>query len=378
MEALNVMPNTRTYTKLLTCYARHADHYPQLRRRVLKVVRDVVAKYNTLQKDEFKPNAYLYTAAMSACANAGAANTCQTLFDELRARYESSPYDVEYRPTKRTYSALLNAWCNTADVTQAESVLHTMLEYQVKPDVKWYNRVISSYAQEGAALEAVRLVREMEELGYEPNIRTYNSALNAWSKSGEKDAPTRAEEMLKLMQSKVQPDVYSYAIVINALARSSIIGKEERAYELLHEMRENDVEMTRPNTVIYNAVLNACAFSLGNELQHQRAMEIAHRTFQELQDDAYAQPDDITFGTFFQACHNLLPKDTPTRELVLETLFRKCCAEGLVGDMVLRQLYVAANSDLYFKLLGEYLIEGLDIVAVKDVPKEWTKNVVLP
>merc|ERR1740124_1668110 len=99
-----------------------------------------------------------------------------------------------------------------------------------------------------------------------------------------------------------EPDVTSFSTVINAWARSHNFGKAEHALKILNRMMEGDADGNnnhRPNVIIINSVMNACAFTtVGNQLEGGRALDIAHKMFHEL-DDAYGlQPDSITYGTY--------------------------------------------------------------------------------
>jgi hypothetical protein len=77
---------------------------------------------------------------------------------------------------------------------------------------------------------------------------------------------------------------------------------------------------------------------------------------------------------FLKACANLIPTDEERRRVVVEPVFLQCCKDGQVGEIVLRQLRLAAPEDLYNKLLGDISQTGLR-VTLKDLPPEWRCNV---
>jgi hypothetical protein len=76
---------------------------------------------------------------------------------------------------------------------------------------------------------------------------------------------------------------------------------------------------------------------------------------------------------FLKACANLIPLDDERRRLVVEPVFRQCCKDGQVGEIVLKQLRLAAPDDLYQKLLGGLIRPGCP-VRLEDIPLAWRRN----
>lgn len=129
----------------------------------------------------------------------------------------------------------------------------------------------------------------------------------------------------------------------------------------------------RPNVVAVNAVMNACAYTSGDILAEQtRAVEIAHKIMKDFEKSPYGKPDQVTYGTFLKVCANQMP-DSHSREQIVEILFRKCCKDGQVGNLVIQQLKALSSKDLYQKLIGRSFDEDLTI---EDLPEEWWCNVV--
>lgn len=128
----------------------------------------------------------------------------------------------------------------------------------------------------------------------------------------------------------------------------------------------------RPNVVAVNAVMNACAFT-GGELEDQsRAMEIAHRRMSELEKSSYGKPDQVTYGTFLKVCANQM-EDCDNRRQVIEIIFKKCCRDGQVGNLVVQQLKAMGPPDLYQRLVGKDIAEDVNM---DELPSQWTCNVV--
>jgi hypothetical protein len=160
-----------------------------------------------------------------------------------------------------------------------------------------------------------------------------------------------------------------------AWARSQNSGKAERAMNLFCEMNKLYLagnKHLRPNVVAVNAVMNACAYTTGDDQAMSRALEIAHTVLQELKQSPYGNPDQVTYGTFLQVCHNQLPVCDSRSEL-MDVLFKKCCKDGQVGSLVLQQLKTMATDEEYRSMIGRGIDEP---IKMEDLPKEWWCNVV--
>lgn len=129
----------------------------------------------------------------------------------------------------------------------------------------------------------------------------------------------------------------------------------------------------KPNIVVVNAVINACAYTYGEDGdEHQRAMEIAHNKLKQLETSDYGSADHLTYGTFLKVCANQM-QDCETRRQIMEVIFKKCIRDGQLGNLVLQQLRAMGPSETYSKLVGRGIDE--DIV-VEDLPQAWHRNVV--
>lgn len=135
----------------------------------------------------------------------------------------------------------------------------------------------------------------------------------------------------------------------------------------------------RPNEVTYTSVINSCAFPAAScdPKTRRKALDTALFTLQELQASRYGHPNEITYGTFMQACANLLVANDDEMLLreVIENTFQQCCRDGQVGEMVLTHLKIAAPEDLYKELLSEVEVLGETAVSVEHLPQEWRCNI---
>jgi hypothetical protein len=131
-------------------------------------------------------------------------------------------------------------------------------------------------------------------------------------------------------------------------------------------------EKLRPNVVVANAVMNACAYTMGEVSERNRALEIAHKVLKSMESGEYGKPDQITYGTFLKVCTNQMP-ECSTREQIVEMIFNKCVRDGQVGNLVLQELKAITTPEKYFELVGLDIYEDHGMEAL---PNEWWCNVV--
>lgn len=130
----------------------------------------------------------------------------------------------------------------------------------------------------------------------------------------------------------------------------------------------------RPNIIIYNAVLNACAYTTGDLQETSRALEIAHSLLRELENSDYGKPDHVTYGTFIKVIANQMP-DCDTRRQAVQVLFHKCCKDGQMSNFVLQQIraITSESEEIYEKLTGFRYLQDIN---VGDLPSQWSSNAV--
>ena len=64
------------------------------------------------------------------------------------------------------------------------------------------------------------------------------------------------------------------------------------------------------------------------------------------------KPSHVTYGTFLSVCANLMP-ESEIRDSLVEATFKRCARDGLVSDMVWRNLKAAASPELRTALLNQ-------------------------
>ena len=414
MQMINdLRPNTLTYTYVIDAYSRSSSsRAPHAAQRIIEEMERLRANGDP----DVRPTSRAWNSVISAWAQwegeemawgrigngAERAEACLHIMED----WAESTGNEDSRPNSYNYNSVISALANSHEAgaaSRAETILERMEDLyrmtgddSVKPRTATYNAIIDAWAKSGevdAAEHAELLLAHMMEL-YEtghnldakPNVRSFNSVLNALAKSsGHPMAPERACEVLTQMEElgrsnshlKVSPDATSFATVINAFARSHTYGKADRAYDLFLHMKElydaSGKSTLRPNSVVYNSVLNACAFAVGDLEEQSRSMEIANSMLVELNDCPYGKPDHITYGTYLKVINNQMPP-SGARNQIVETVFRKCIKDGMVGEMVLRQLREMGMEALFETLAGKSMMWGE--INLGELPKEWICNVI--
>eukprot|EP00586_Coscinodiscus_wailesii_P020303 CAMPEP_0172502528 /NCGR_PEP_ID=MMETSP1066-20121228/160963_1 /TAXON_ID=671091 /ORGANISM="Coscinodiscus wailesii, Strain CCMP2513" /LENGTH=575 /DNA_ID=CAMNT_0013277823 /DNA_START=136 /DNA_END=1860 /DNA_ORIENTATION=- len=385
-------PNTYTYTGVIEAWS-NSGRGVEGAQRAEALSKKMVA-LSQEKGEDVKPTARSFNAVISAWAKSrGAEDSAQRAEDTLEIMEElyARGDNPDVKPNVFNYNAVMSAWSNSGEGASAADHIEGIFErmkdlYEkgdegLKPTSASYNTVISAWAKVGNAARAEELLWEMEnefertgDKTVEPNLKTFNSVINAWAKSRDVNAAYRAEQILTNMTSisatnpSLTPDVTSFSTVINAWARSHNYAKADRARNILRQMQLSPI---KPNTIIFNSVMNACAFTVGDEAEQSRAMEIAHETYMELEDSPYGTPDEITFGTFLKVCSNQMP-DNESRQRVVHLVFKKCCNGGMVGDLVLQQVKVLADDNLFWTLMDTHVNhKNRKDVTIADLPREW-------
>jgi hypothetical protein len=128
---------------------------------------------------------------------------------------------------------------------------------------------VDAWAKSGegvtAAQRAEEILQQMNEIyqttgqdSLRPTTGIFNAVINAWARSRQEMAPSRAEEILRWMQTlhesnpTIQPDKYTFNTVIHAYAKSGGTAAATKAQELLttmHQMYNDGNIMAKPDTI---------------------------------------------------------------------------------------------------------------------------------
>jgi hypothetical protein len=165
------------------------------------------------------------------------------------------------------------------------------------------------------------------ELEIQPNVVTFTAAISAWARSSHKNAPQRAEAILKWMielsQSddnldldNLKPNRYAYNAAIRAWIRSRERRSHNHAERLMNQLWDSYVASDKkdpelkPNASTFNLVINAIARSREPGCADKAAalMDRMEELYTAGDDDM--EPDALTFGAIINAYANTADADS--------------------------------------------------------------------
>lgn len=290
-----------------------------------------------------------------------------------------------------------------------------------RPDVFTYTSAIdalSKHSSLDATEQAVSLLTELEEEykhtreeWLKPNVRTYTSvrslsllvslcqthlltflstelqAINAIARS--RQHPERSEAILDRLESlyesgelDVQPDTVCYNAVINAWGWSDEERKSQRAYKLYQRMmdayesgRNSNV---KPDIITCNSILNACAFERADsDADRAATVEVAIKSLEAFQGPApkYGWPNHITFSNMLLTIGRQMPMNERRLDLA-EATFWQCCKAGHVSALVISHLRNALDAQRLKSILGSALFVNRDdkfSYDMRKLPRDWKR-----
>jgi hypothetical protein len=143
------------------------------------------------------------------------------------------------------------------------------------------------------------------------------------------------EERYSAGDETVKPNVVTHTNVIQALKRSRIKDKAETAWDLLQSMLrayEDGDEDVRPNVITINSVITACAFTIGDDQTHERAVRLSLAPVAEMERYEIT-PISTTFRMLLEAIGRQV-SDMSERNRIAAIAFSRCRRENLVDSGV--------------------------------------------
>jgi len=204
-----------------------------------------------------------------------------------------------------------------------------------------------------------------------PNIVSYSTVVSAWSRNRHKDSAKRADMILRRLEHsgrRARPDTIIFNQVIDAYAKSSSNKAHLKARSVLRRQMElfnSGITQCQPDVYSFTSVISSCASLHGSRKERLKAFEIAQLTFIEMVDSGI-EPNHVSYGTMLKSCARLLPEGKQKRSST-RFYFKKACNSGCVGEMVLSRLREAATTEQY-----KALMQGSKR---NNLPSGWTSKV---
>ena len=258
-----------------------------------------------------------------------AAQRSLDIVKQMQSEYEAQGNE-HIKPNLSSFITVLKMWTRACSATSIPPVqkdvsmhlasrkAHQTLQWMeylarsgrnvdVKPNVSSITLVMGAFAKSGekdAGSKAEALLRHMQEMNVQPNLYCYNMVIHAYTRQGRRGgAVDNAERILHELEDlyeesgnlSMKPDVISYTSLVTAWANSNRHGYgANRAEQILNRMMEASCQ---PNTITFNAVLKTWSRS-GDRNASERALHIFQRMEEEHQrGNIDVKPDRITYNT---------------------------------------------------------------------------------
>lgn len=212
-----------------------------------------------------------------------------------------------------------------------------------------------------------------------PDLFCYAIVMDAMANSRLPEAGSVSYRLLSALEAKyeagdfsMKPNTRIYTAVIQSLIYSEFVGgfndcedakdhcwvnNAEVALHILNKkMKANNIS---PNAFTYNYIINCAAECKSDQVAEARiSFEVALRAFQELRDNTtgnehnHTKPDSFTYAFMLKACSNHLPKGSSLCIKTLQHTFKECCRSGHVNAAVLDRLYSGLPEKQFFQLTG--------------------------
>ncbi|CAI0397716.1 unnamed protein product [Linum tenue] len=256
-----------------------------------------------MNKKGYQPNVVSHTALMEAYGKGGRLKNAEAIFRRMQS--------LGPEPSALTYQIILKTFVEGNKFKEAEEVFQSLLDAEkppLKPDQKMFHMMIYMYKKSGNYEQARKLFGIMAERGIPQSTITYNSLMSF--ETNYKEVSKIYDQM---QRSGHQPDVVSYALLINAYGKAR---REDEALAVFEDMMDAGV---RPTHKAYNILLDAFAIS--------GMVEQARTVFKSMRRDRIT-PDLCSYTTMLSAYVNASDMDGA------EKFFKRIKYDGLKPNVV--------------------------------------------
>ncbi|KDR85313.1 hypothetical protein GALMADRAFT_234106 [Galerina marginata CBS 339.88] len=246
-----IRPGVSMWTALLDT---HAD---------LRDSRQAMHTWNMMLRQDIKPDELSYRAIIAALFDDNKTEDALKRFKEYKKFFNGvGP------PALTVYNTVLRGLLRLNLITEANSLMMTMLSAGPTPDVISFNTFLAFYGRQNDFKGLASIVTRMSDAKITGDVVTFSTILSALLQAGRNDAPNI---IISLMQNQgVQPNVATYTAIIDHLMRQQTEASLKAALKLLDKMEQT--ENTRPNEVTYTSILSG--LHRGQWVSRQRAEEV--------------------------------------------------------------------------------------------------------
>jgi len=259
--------------------------------------------------------------------------------NELESKYEELQ-DEALRPNTVSYNACLSSFSKADSKKEAqrcEAILHRMQERGddefLRPDSFTMTNVISAWAHSNNPERAENILNAMQSMyeqgdeAMKPSVVSFGSVLHSWARQGNiSRAEAIVDHMEQLMNiegyEEMRPNTVIYNILINCHAKSREPDAIEKAEAILAKMNKFKCEgytCASPTSVTYNSVLSTIQYCGGDN--YIKAKDLLQQMEEMSSNDPSIRLEAITFTAFLRIlARSKLPKKALLAERILSRM----------------------------------------------------------
>ena len=321
---------------------------------------------------DVKPNTECYKYVLQAISNANIKHLPSG--GEIVNQILSTMETDGLVPNSDCFSYAIKTWCNKA------------LYNESTPQQRFKD-----------AIQARTVLRKMDQMYYRsgsievrPTTYDYSNVIETFSKcSSYSGAVEAAESLLNIMEQKYQdgdvflmPTSENYVSIIAAWKNSPDVEMRvdgaKRVFELMKKQYQNGNHACKPTVEAYNAIITVCRsveFADAGDENKRKALECVVDTINEMQATKEIKMNAMTYNLTLNAFCNLLEKGSREQVKAIESVFSKCCAEGLVDKRVLHKMQRYAPHDIYRRSVLKHASKESNRARGLYLPQEWSRKI---
>jgi len=363
-------PTLMDFKQVLQAWASTEGGSKKSAYRALSILHKLELLYNNRQT-QVRPDIECYKFTLQCLAKMdpihmpGVGERVDRLFQHIQ--------DRNLLPDSGCFSAAIETWCNLSTHYSSTSPIKA---------IECIKRA------EGYLKQMSETFHRSSTIVVRPKTVNYNTILKTLVEISSPMAVKTAENLLYKMEilSKdgdwnVQPNTSSYSSVIQCWGQSSDPHAVDNAHKLLDRLmfrfKQNHAHC-QPSTELFNAILSVCSSDCIHASENDKALQCAFSAMQKMQSLPRCEPDSHSYSLLIQMIGHRIPPGSD-RSKALESIFKKCCSEGLVDTTVLKSLQKYSPEELYTKLLqpSRTISDNITNLSTifKTLPLEWTVRV---
>jgi len=236
------------------------------------------------QELPLQPDAYTYTAHISALSKLGRLTEAREIFEEAVECGQGSIY---------VYNTMLDAYARLGDVAHSQEIWDRIAADGYAPNSVSYVGLMRAWGNQGSLAKARQLFDEMQYKGLKPMPHAFTILFDCITKKTEK---IDMEWMMRLAESIEKEGIMNRHILsamINAFSRQNLTDKHiQYVFVAFNRFRERQI----PGNAVYSTLLQFCVRC---EIP-ERSIEI----WSMIKEDGFT-PNGHVYSSLLKACHEI-------------------------------------------------------------------------